>query len=79
MYHGRGGNKHIVNASQGKCQCGKWQSYYIPCSHAIKGFDQIGYQAWEHMAPEFCVRSYKKVDNVKVCLYYYISYIKSKH
>ncbi|KAH0776715.1 hypothetical protein KY290_008126 [Solanum tuberosum] len=23
------------------------------------GFDQIGYQAWEHMAPEFSVRSYK--------------------
>ena len=58
MHHGRGGNKHIVNASQGKCQCGKWQSYHIPCSHAIKGFDQIGYQAWEHMAPE--LRSYKK-------------------
>ena len=60
MHHGRGGNKHIVNASQGKCQYGKWQSYHIPCSHAIKGFDQIGYQAWEHMAPEFTVRSYKK-------------------
>ncbi|KAH0644599.1 hypothetical protein KY284_032483 [Solanum tuberosum] len=59
MHHGRGGNKHIVNASQGTCQCGKWQSYHIPCSHAIKGFDQIGYQAWEHMAPEFSVRSYK--------------------
>ncbi|XP_049405378.1 uncharacterized protein LOC125868848 [Solanum stenotomum] len=27
MHHGRGGNKHIVNASQGKCQCRKWQSY----------------------------------------------------
>ncbi|KAH0773349.1 hypothetical protein KY290_010486 [Solanum tuberosum] len=24
------------------------------------GFDRIGYQAWEHMAPEFSVRSYKK-------------------
>ncbi|KAH0698764.1 hypothetical protein KY284_012979 [Solanum tuberosum] len=24
------------------------------------GFDQIGYQAWEHMAPEFSVRNYKK-------------------
>ncbi|KAG5626420.1 hypothetical protein H5410_011638 [Solanum commersonii] len=24
------------------------------------GFDQIGYQAWEHMAPEFSLRSYKK-------------------
>ncbi|XP_049386914.1 uncharacterized protein LOC125851176 [Solanum stenotomum] len=60
MHHGSGGNKHIVNASQGKCQCGKWQSYHIPCSHAIKEFDQIGYQAWEHMAPEFSVRSYKK-------------------
>ncbi|XP_049397245.1 uncharacterized protein LOC125861370 [Solanum stenotomum] len=23
MHHGCGGNKHIVNASQGKCQCGK--------------------------------------------------------
>ena len=23
MHHGRGGNKHIVNASQGKCQCVK--------------------------------------------------------
>ncbi|KAH0650215.1 hypothetical protein KY284_030127 [Solanum tuberosum] len=61
MHHGHGGNKHIVNASQGKCQCGKWQSYHIPCSHAIKRFDQIGYQAWEHMAPEFSLRSYKKV------------------
>ncbi|KAH0746061.1 hypothetical protein KY285_007718 [Solanum tuberosum] len=36
MHHGCGGNKHIVNASQGKCQCGKWQSYHIPCSHAIQ-------------------------------------------
>ncbi|KAH0722137.1 hypothetical protein KY289_005181 [Solanum tuberosum] len=24
------------------------------------GFDRIGYQAWEHMTPEFSVRSYKK-------------------
>ena len=23
MHHSRGGNKHIVNASQGKCQCVK--------------------------------------------------------
>lgn len=26
----------------------------------IKRFDQIGYQAWEHMAPQFSVRNYKK-------------------
>ncbi|KAH0706646.1 hypothetical protein KY290_011740 [Solanum tuberosum] len=40
---------------------------YLRCRHicimTMVGFDQIGYQAWEHMAQEFSVRNYKKANS----------------
>lgn len=59
-HNGRGGNVHTVNASRRVYQCGKWQSYHIPCSHALRGFESLGYNAWDYIAKKYSVHKYKK-------------------
>lgn len=66
MHYDRGGNKHPTNESQEICQCDKCQSYHIPYSHAIKDFDRIGYQAWDHIEQEYSVDNYKNAYFKKI-------------
>ncbi|KAL6529661.1 hypothetical protein OROGR_015284 [Orobanche gracilis] len=33
----KGGNKHILDLTQGFCSCGKWSRFHAPCSHTVAG------------------------------------------
>ncbi|XP_059306290.1 uncharacterized protein LOC132057693 [Lycium ferocissimum] len=59
-YQGRRGNLHTVYERMRTCSCGKWQSYHMPCSHAIKCFEAMRKMVSTYVASEYNVESYLK-------------------
>ncbi|XP_070005572.1 uncharacterized protein [Nicotiana sylvestris] len=49
IHQHRGNNIHIVNEASRLCSCGKWTMYHMPCSHAMKCFQQTGLGATNYV------------------------------
>ncbi|XP_059310910.1 uncharacterized protein LOC132062342 [Lycium ferocissimum] len=59
-YDGKGGNKHIVTERTRSCTCSKWQTYHMPCSHAVKCFKRMVINVTDYVAGEYKVVNYLK-------------------
>ncbi|XP_071722298.1 uncharacterized protein [Rutidosis leptorrhynchoides] len=57
---GSGRNKYTVRFGQCKCTCGKWETYRIPCSHAIAVAATIEYDLMDLVAPCYKTEGWKK-------------------
>ena len=51
-HRGGGGNhSHEINIFARTCGCGKWQNIKIPCSHAIKDFQNLRLDVTSYIDP----------------------------
>ena len=53
----RGGTKWSVNLNRRHCQCGKFQAYRIPCSHAIAACARYSLDFYQYVDPVYRVDS----------------------
>lgn len=58
IYNNRGNNVHTLNESAKLCSCGKWSIYHMPCSHAIKCFQRVGYAETNYVDQQYSVSKY---------------------
>jgi len=54
----RGNNLQTVNENRRLCSCGKWTIYHMPCAHALKCFQQVGYGATNYIDRQYSVAAY---------------------
>ncbi|XP_071724990.1 uncharacterized protein, partial [Rutidosis leptorrhynchoides] len=57
---GYGGNKHTVRFGECKCTCGKWETYRIPCSHAMAVAAIIEYDSMDLVAPYYTTAGWQQ-------------------
>ncbi|XP_070007192.1 uncharacterized protein [Nicotiana sylvestris] len=58
IHQNRGNNVHTVNESRRLCSCEKWSIYHMPCSHAIKYFQQVGLGVTNYADQQYSVAKY---------------------
>ncbi|XP_059294720.1 uncharacterized protein LOC132047734 [Lycium ferocissimum] len=59
-YQGQGGNLHTFYERMRTCSYGRWQSYHVSCSHAIKCFEAMRKRVSTYVASEYNVENYLK-------------------
>ncbi|XP_070016979.1 uncharacterized protein [Nicotiana sylvestris] len=53
-----GNNLQTVNEASRLCSCGKWTIYHMPCTHALKCFQQVGLGATNYIDRQYSVAAY---------------------